>query len=646
MTNILQIGLRSLMTYQSAIQVTAQNLQNARTPFYSRQQITFVESLFSGGVDIGDVNRIYDETANQNLLRCSSALAYINKYLNHMSDFEKVLDNDGTSINRYINDAQTALQELSRNPGSAESRGTYLAKLSSLATQFNTVGNDIANRKQTLNQNIETIVQQENVILSSINDINQQILITPPDQIGGLLDQRNSLVHQLGQYMNISTSRDANNIITITAVNGPVLLSESEFNQLSTTVDPLDPSRLQIMVGINNTQQNVTGNITGGELYGLIQVRNTALDTAELNLSRMALILSSAFNTQNKSGMDNYGNIGENIFIDINDHSIANKRIIASTNNTGSGSISVAIDEPGQLNASNYQLVFSDSTHYSLLRMSDHTLVSQASITSYPATISVDGFTTTLSSGSFNAGDTYTLIPVSGALQAMSISLTDPGKLALAFPVTANASQTNMGNATIGVDAIIDTSNASFETAGQLNPAIKIVFLTDDSYQIINANTNALIEGPITYTAGTVSPVFPTPGAYDPGYRVSLSGSAKAGDTFTIAYNSNGNGDNRNAMAFSALFTQKMVANGQMTFSSAYHMTAADISMKTNLAKSQAESAQIVYDQADARFNEISGVSEIEEMSNLAQYQEAYQACAQVVQVAKTIFDTLLQLSE
>ncbi len=89
MSGILGIGLRSLMAYQSAIKVAAQNLENARTPFYSRKQIDFVESMFNSGVQISDVRRVYDDIANQSLLKCGSDMHSANKFLENLADLER-----------------------------------------------------------------------------------------------------------------------------------------------------------------------------------------------------------------------------------------------------------------------------------------------------------------------------------------------------------------------------------------------------------------------------------------------------------------------------------------------------------------------------------------------------------------------------
>lgn len=644
MSSILSIGLRSLIAFQSAIETTSQNLQNARTPFYSRRQVDLVSAMFNGGVEIRDVNRIFDETSNQNLLKSTSALNGVETYLNNIGDLEKLLTNDASNLNKYLNDALGAIQDLSKDVSSPQLRGAYLAKLSSIANQMNRVGIELSARKSDVNRNIESTVSAANDLLTQIADLNSRVGQSLPDAKADLEDQRNAVVHKLAEYFDFTTSIDGNGGINITLQNGLQLVGGDNVNKLSTQIDSSDPSRLNIVMNTKTGSSIVVDSyIKSGQIGGLLNYRVQGLDATEHGLGRLAMLISSTFNAQNKLGMDGYGKIGGDIFNDINAADIAKSRVIPFNNNIGSADMSVTITSPDKLNTSDYELSFTDATHYTLTRLSDHSVVSSGAITSFPASISADGITATINSGTFSAGDSYRIDPMAGALNHCQVKFTDPLKLALGYPVDATANAANNGNGVIKVDKITDTSNASFQTSGQLTPPIKIVFLSDTSYQIINASTNAVMEGPLTYDPNQKNSIFPTPSGFDPGYRLTLSGTVKKDDVFNINYNTN-LADNRNALDIAKLYNQPLVENGTMSLNEAYRYTASDISLKTNMAKGSYDSEKIIYQQSETRYHQISGVSDIEEMTNLSEYQQSYQACAEVVQVARSIFDTIVKL--
>lgn len=644
MSGLLGIGIRSLMAYQSAIQVASQNLQNARTPFYSRKQINFVESMFNSGVQISDVNRVYDDLANKNLLKSSSAMNSANKFFESMSDLEKMLDSDTTGINKYLTDALQSLQELTKDVSSPQVRASYLSKLSSITARFRQMGAEVSQKRTDLNENIRSTVTSMNDITSQIAALNSKIASVSGDERSTLLDQRNALTHELSQYIDFTTYTDNTDDLKIMLSNGLELVSGGMNHPISVETDPSDSSNLKLFASIGNNKSEITTFFKGGSLYGMMRVKSEALDSVERGLGRMTYAMAALFNSQNKLGVDYDGNLGKNIFNDYNSLALSQGRVTASSINSGSGVLSVNIDDPSKLILSDYQLVFSDATHYSMKRLSDNTVVSDGTISGFPTSITFDGMTTTIASGAFSAGDSFMIKPMKNALQTFNMALTDPNKLALGYPVSVSAQQSNEGQGQISVDAITDTNNSAFSIAKQLNPPIKVVFLTDTSYQIVNANTNAVIEGPLTYDVGNNNAIFPSTGGYDPGYRVSIKGTIKAGDTFNINYNTNVSGDNRNALKMVNMYTDKYLDNGRMNLSEAYHFTSGDISSKTNIAKSELESSLVMFNQSEMRYNQISGVSNIEEMSSLAEYQESYQACAQVVQVAKSVFDTIINM--
>lgn len=645
MAGIMGIGLKSLMAYQAAIQNAAQNLENARTPFYSRRQINFVESLFNSGVEISDVKRVYDDVANRNLLRSGSAVGNANSFLVNLNDFEKLLDNDSTTISNFLNQSLISLQDLTKDVGSSEIRSAFLAKLSSISHQFNRLSGEISKRRNDINQNIATDVDHVNTIIDQISRINTQISQLSSQDRLSLLDQRNALTHELAKYMNFDTHLDANDGITLTLSNGIELLATNVANHISLHSDPADPSKSTLFMENNNSKIDITRFISDGELRGLMRVQTEALDVAEHGLNRLALTLSAVFNKQNRSGLDLYGNLGSNIFTDINETALQNARFYANQHNTGSAQMAVTIEDYTKLTNSDYKLTFSDPTHYTLTRLSDNQIMAQGDSSSLPHAINIDGFSVTLTGGTYTAGDSYLLSPSKGAMENIALLLTDGSKLAMAFPVSASSSQQNTGSGNITVTDITDISNSSFQVNKSLNPPIKIVFNSETSFSLYDANTSTLIEGPMTYDPAKGTNIFPTTGGYDPGYRISLTGVVKSGDEFTINYNTNVVGDNRNALKFADLYQMKLIDSGKLTLNEAYRMTASGISSTTNLAKGILESDMTLFEQAELRYNEISGVSNFEEMANLAQYQESYQACAQVIQVAKTIFDTIIQMT-
>ncbi len=128
------------------------------------------------------------------------------------------------------------------------------------------------------------------------------------------------------------------------------------------------------------------------------------------------------------------------------------------------------------------------------------------------------------------------------------------------------------------------------------------------------------------------------------GWTTQVTGAPLAGDTFTVTTNTGGIGDNRNALLLGGLQTQNTLSGGTASYQSTYGQLVSQIGNKTREleATSKAQASMLVqFQQAQ---QSVSGVNLDEEAANLLRYQQAYQACGKVLQLASTLFDTLLNL--
>jgi flagellar hook-associated protein 1 FlgK len=66
------------------------------------------------------------------------------------------------------------------------------------------------------------------------------------------------------------------------------------------------------------------------------------------------------------------------------------------------------------------------------------------------------------------------------------------------------------------------------------------------------------------------------------------------------------------------------------------------VGVATNGAITSLEAQRIIRDDSQGAIDSLSGVNLDEEAANLLRYQQAYQASAQMIRVAQTLFDTLI----
>ncbi|WP_347330277.1 flagellar hook-associated protein FlgK [Marinimicrobium locisalis] len=126
------------------------------------------------------------------------------------------------------------------------------------------------------------------------------------------------------------------------------------------------------------------------------------------------------------------------------------------------------------------------------------------------------------------------------------------------------------------------------------------------------------------------------------GYQATIKGQPKAGDNFTIDFNSDATNDNRNALAMAALETANIMGEGQLGLSDAYGQLVEQVGTESASARTNTEAARSLVEQTQATRDSISGVNLDEEAANLIKFEQAYNANSRVISVARDMFDTLL----
>jgi flagellar hook-associated protein 1 FlgK len=134
------------------------------------------------------------------------------------------------------------------------------------------------------------------------------------------------------------------------------------------------------------------------------------------------------------------------------------------------------------------------------------------------------------------------------------------------------------------------------------------------------------------------------------GIQASITGNIQGGDKFSLDFNTDAAFDNRNGLALANLQSADTIASStnassigpDQSFGDSYSKLLETVGIKTNISNQDTDAANSVLTQTTNLRNSISGVSLDEEAANLIQYQQLYSANAQVINVAREIFDQLL----
>lgn len=661
---LLNIGVSGLTVSQTSLQITGNNIANADLPEYHRQRAeieTRPEQLRGGGYIgqgsiVEDITRVVDEYLTKQIRLDTGAFANLDIFTKNMEQLDSLLAADGTGLSEAISDFYSAIESSAQDPTSEPARQVVMSQAAALVQRFNTLSGRIEQQSGAVNDQLDSLTRQVSTIAAGIADLNEaierQIGQGAGSQPNQLLDERDDLLRQLSELVNVTTSQDGTSV-NVFVGNGQPLVVKFESATMDTLPSTREPGNQEIVyVGQNGVSQQITDFISGGELGGLLEFRDEVISLALNSMGRIALAMSDTLNQQNRLGLDLEGNLGGDIFIDINSGAQPGQRVIADSNNTGAATIVANISDVSQLTVSDYTMIWTSANNYQIVRSTDNSVISGV-VGAFPTTINIDGVDIDVT-GAPAAGDRFYIRPTRTAATSIDMDMQRLQELAYAFPITANATSGNTGNGLISPGSMIEMLTGAgepFEFTGgagpQLQPPIMIRFTTATDYTVFDntdpANPVALFNN--TMIPGQLNDVFlNAPGALPQytGYQVQLSGVPAVGDEFTIEFNANGTSDNRNALQLGQTRARDILDNGNTNFENAYGSLIEEIGTRTAQSQVGLLSAESLLQQSQARRDSISGVNLDEEAANLIKFEQMYNASAQIITVARQIFDTLL----
>jgi len=630
MGDILNTSISGLLAFQQALTVTSNNVSNAASKGYSVQNINLTEALGQGtasgyigaGVNVQSITRSYDETLANQVRSSNSSYQSFNTLATQASQIDNMLSDTKTGLTATLQSFVNALQSVSTSPASTAQRQVLLSNAQALTQELKNYQTQIDGYSRNLEQQIGTTVTQINSISKNIASLNAQIAAAEggtgqtPNQ---LMDQRDQLIDQLSQYVNVNAVTGSDGQMNIYMGTGQALVVASSAQQLVATPDANDASRIN--VGISNGGNapiDVTSEITGGSLGGLLVTRSQVLDPTQNALGQIAVGVATVMNQQQAAGMDLTGAAGQPMF------AVGPPQALPSSTNTGSSSVTMTRGDISQLTSDNYKMTYS-GTAWQL----QDTTTGQA-VTMTGSGTAADPFVAAgvsiVVNGAPDAGDNYVIQPTADAVSGMSVLLSNPSQIAAASLGASAAAAGNTGSARISMPTVTDPTSWT-------NGTFTISFTDPTDYQVTDGSGNVVATA--AYSSG--SPI-----SFN-GETVSVSGIPATGDSFTVGPSSSANtGDNTNVLAMIAAMSSKIMSGGTASLGDTANNLVSATGVLTQQAQANASAQQTVNQAATDARNNLSGVNLDEEAAKMLQFQQAYQACAQMIQASNTIFQSLI----
>lgn len=310
-------AVSGLRTSQDSITILSRNVANAGTPGYHKQNLNIV--------DYNSINSTYARSAGVQRAFNQSLQTYYNRQVadtamssvtgDYLNKLQGYLGKPGAagSLDTMFGSFKNSLQALSTSPDDYSTRATVVAEAQAMAQRLNSLSDVVQGLRQETETQITNNVTEVNAMLISLNEVNSRMLdLGMTDTARAALhDQRDRLVGSIAEVIDVQANYRADGTVALMTRSGIGLLdggaSTFKFTTAgslsATSLANIDSSKSKVGTLSLTTPSGLTidlvqqGVLQGGELAGLVQLRDKTLVEAQNQLDEIAAGMAAAFST-------------------------------------------------------------------------------------------------------------------------------------------------------------------------------------------------------------------------------------------------------------------------------------------------------------------------------------------------------------
>ena len=655
--SLMNVGVSALNANQQALTTVGHNIANVNTPGYSRQTVytnalhgqNMGNGFIGKGVQVATVMRNYSALLNRQSNAANAIHAADTSRLQGLMQMQDVFKGGDGSLGAAVTNMMNAFVDVQAAPSDATGRNVVLTRMSELAARFHAASNMLEEQDYSTAQQLRNNALLVNDKASQVARLNNEIsrALATGHQPNDLLDARDQVIREINQYVQTTQVAADDGSISLFVGGSQALVLGINSGQLSVeeTKEYPGSQRMALYFSQPGGQQLelTAAMVGGGEIAGLLKFRNEDLAEGRNLLGRLAMTIGHELNLQNQRGLTLNGQQGGALFaLPTTSTGYGN---ITGYSNIGPGAATTQVMDASQLKPSEYRLVFEGSPLAPVLtRMSDGKVFNATStpplnMGNLATGFDADGLRFIVPAATLAAavsGNSMLFKPFSTAASEIEALVHNPDELAAASALTANINKNNTGklqltqlgaNDFTGIPAAQDPVRLTFDGAGQV------------TYQIYDhlSSTWSAASAPMDYTPGQPITIN--------GWSITLTGTPAAGDTVDVA-NALDFGEAfrlnaGNAGAFLDLRDKKVFDQGT-TLSDGFSAAMAVVGTRTQSVQLAEKLSSTVAKNLEMDRTAVSGVNRDEEAARLLQYQQAYQASSKVIQIAQSLFDSVL----
>lgn len=656
----LNVAKTGIFAYKTAMEVTANNISNVNTEGYTRQRtvlssidpyklnnlhINTTNNRVGNGVEVSQIEATRDEFTNSKIVDETSDYHYKDSASTLLAEVESIINQTGSvTLSCQMDAYWQAWEDLSNDPSNTSLRQNLVAETETLIGLFQEVDEELRELQGTsskltngsIENQIQTAVDEINSIATSIGDLNRQIARAEVTGVNAneLRDKRQVLVEELSEYINIDTFYSTvDGSLTINC-GSHQLVQHTKVNQLYVTDTKYDGLPT---VSFNSGYPEYSNN---PDIASAIMTTSNKQYTGTITISQLAQAEEQySFLTYHPltGALSNFGVSsgtftmnGREFELDADNTSLQD---LADMINGANIEVDAKINESGQLilnsrkTGEDYKITSADGTSniITVLNLSVSKEAKNA-IFNYNHIEYV-----TQSNEISDALDGVTLyLKNTGVADLDMRPIVKEGKLRALMEVRDGAIQGTLDKLNDLAYAIMVETNDVHRSGFTLKGETGINFFEPVDYSQVKYPYKDIIQQ-MSVSNAVLSNLC----------NIAAAGGEYVNETDRLK-TSIGVGDGSNAIKIAQLKQGKFFNSGRTTFDGFYNQIVTEVATSSSTFTSEADYSNDLLTQLKTVRSETAGVSLDEELANLIQYQHAYNACARVMTAIDEMIDKVV----
>lgn len=313
---LLSIARTALTAHQTALQTISQNIANAETPGYSRQEAVlqantpanFSYGQIGTGVSVKTIIRKRDLLLDDSFRSANGQNGEAQMRADLTSQLEGVFgEPSDAGMSSSLDQFWNAWSDLSASPNSLAARAVVQQRGRQLAQMFNDYDTALTQQRTSTLERLSNSVDQVNALASQLADINGQLITTESNgqPNNDLRDLRDRKLDEISKIAGTRVIFQANGSASVMIGNSTLVdgISASKLSLKLLTPNPLPATPLTdvpVAFTLGSNNDPIAG--VGGEVAAMRDVLNTDIPQMRGRLDAMASQLVTAVNTAHTGG--------------------------------------------------------------------------------------------------------------------------------------------------------------------------------------------------------------------------------------------------------------------------------------------------------------------------------------------------------